>query len=381
MKFGSIEHLNVEPLRQPLSQSVTISSSGTVATLATVNPNVKIGDIIEIEEATDSTVFIGRSSGTTYVFLNTGSPTLFTDMILRFSRHEETFPNLNGSILKLSGALTAVTPTYTGTSNPTAYSHFYSTTNSQGLDNYISKIISIAPATTVDLSNANGFRRAVARPIYRARITDVSSSLTVLTLNSVDSSLPIPDAVYGQYTLVKRNVVKGNTELETATAIGLAFSVDSTSTGTVTSLEPKGSSQLKLTGLGLTDILGIKSPSGRSMQLTLTNSTGSTITVGNQNVGAAAEDRIVTGSGLDFDFENEATINLIYDPESLRWRLSSGGGASGLAGDLSTILQNQTLITSDYSIQTSYNGVSAGPVTIDTGVTVTIPVGSAWVII
>lgn len=381
MKFGSIEHLNVEPLRQSLSQSVTISSSGTVATLATVNPNVKIGDIIEIEEGTDGTAYIGRNSGTTYVFFNTGSPALFTDKILRFSRHEESFPNLNGSVFKLSGALTAVSPTYIGTSNPTAYTHFYSTTNNRGFDHYISKIISIAPATTVDLSTSNGFRKVTVRPVYRARVTDVSASLTVLSLVPVDSSLPIPDAVYGQYTLVKRNVVKGDTELETATVIGLAFSTDAVSTGTVTSLEPKGSSQLKLTGLGLTDILGIKSPSGRSMQLTLTNSTGSTITVGNQNVGAAAEDRIVTGSGLDFDFENEATINLIYDPESLRWRLSSGGGASGLAGDLSTILQNQTLITSDYSIQTSYNGVSAGPVTIDTGVTVTIPVGSAWVII
>ena len=144
MKFGSIEHLNVEPLRQSLSQSVTISSSGTVATLATVNPNVKIGDIIEIEEGTDGTAYIGRSSGTTYIFLNTGSPTLYTDKILRFSRHEDTFPNLNGSILKLSGALTAVSPTYTGTSNPTAYTHFYSTTNNRGLDHYVSKIISIA---------------------------------------------------------------------------------------------------------------------------------------------------------------------------------------------------------------------------------------------
>lgn len=381
MKFGSIEHLNVEPLRQSLSQSVTISSSGTVATLATVNPNVKIGDIIEIEEGTDGTAYIGRSSGTTYIFLNTGSPTLYTDKILRFSRHEDTFPNLNGSILKLSGALTAVSPTYTGTSNPTAYTHFYSTTNNRGLDHYVSKIISIAPATTVDLSNANGFRRVIIRPVYRARVTDISATLTVLSLIPVDSSLPIPDAVYGQYTLVKRNVVKGNTELETATVIGLAFSTDTTSTGTVTSLEPKGSSQLKLTGIGLTDILGIKSPSGKSVQLTITNSTGSTIAVRNQNVGAAAEDRIVTGSGLDFDFQDQATINLIYDPDSLRWRLTSGGGAGGLAGDLSTILQNQTVITSDYSIQTSYNGISAGPVTIDTGVTVTIPLGSTWLVI
>lgn len=65
----------------------------------------------------------------------------------------------------------------------------------------------------------------------------------------------------------------------------------------------------------------------------------------------------------------------------------SGGGGSG-GGDLHTISQNKQVITEDYTIVNTttggainYNGMSAGPVTIDPGVTVTVPLSSRWVIV
>lgn len=381
MKVGKLENLNVEPLRKPISQSVTVSGTGTTATLSTANPNIRVGDILEIEEGSNNIIYIGKDGSNTLLFFNTGSPTSFTDKILRFSQHQDQTPNLDGSILKLDGALTAVSPTYTGTSNPTAYTHFYTTTNNKGLERYLRKIISIAPATTVNLSAANGFRQAVAKLVYRAKVTDISATLTVLSLSACDSSLPIPDAVYAAYTLAKRHVVKGNVELETVSSVGLDFTVDSTTTGSVSALDPVLSAHIKLTNGSLAEILGIKSPITKSQQLTLTNATGNTIPIREQNLGASAVDRIVTGSGADFDLEDQATITFIYDPDSLRWRLSSGGGAGGMTGDQHVIVQNETLITEDYTIQTTYNGLSVGPVTIDTGITVTIPVGSKWVIL
>lgn len=42
---------------------------------------------------------------------------------------------------------------------------------------------------------------------------------------------------------------------------------------------------------------------------------------------------------------------------------------------------NGNTISANYSIPAGYNGVSAGPITIANGVTVTIPDGSAWSIV
>ncbi len=43
--------------------------------------------------------------------------------------------------------------------------------------------------------------------------------------------------------------------------------------------------------------------------------------------------------------------------------------------------ENAQTVTSDYTITTSKNGVSAGPVSVASGVSVTVPVGASWVIV
>lgn len=54
--------------------------------------------------------------------------------------------------------------------------------------------------------------------------------------------------------------------------------------------------------------------------------------------------------------------------------------ATGGAGNHVFLLNEQTVNT-DYTIPSNRNALSAGPITIDTGVTVTIPATSAWVIV
>ena len=56
---------------------------------------------------------------------------------------------------------------------------------------------------------------------------------------------------------------------------------------------------------------------------------------------------------------------------------SIGGGAS--AGGV--IYENAVTISSDYTLSTNKNGMSVGPVTIGTGVTVTIPSGQRLVVL
>lgn len=59
---------------------------------------------------------------------------------------------------------------------------------------------------------------------------------------------------------------------------------------------------------------------------------------------------------------------------------SIGGGATGAGGD-EIFYENEQNVTTSYSITSNENAVSAGPITIDSGATVTIPSGSTWVIV
>lgn len=59
---------------------------------------------------------------------------------------------------------------------------------------------------------------------------------------------------------------------------------------------------------------------------------------------------------------------------------SIGAGAKG-GGNNQVFFENDQTVTNDYTITTGKNAMSAGAITIDTGVTVTVPDGSNWVIV
>jgi len=57
-----------------------------------------------------------------------------------------------------------------------------------------------------------------------------------------------------------------------------------------------------------------------------------------------------------------------------------GGGATG-GGTDTVFVENSQNVTVNYTITANKNAMSAGDITIDTGVTVTLPTGSRWVIV
>ena len=59
---------------------------------------------------------------------------------------------------------------------------------------------------------------------------------------------------------------------------------------------------------------------------------------------------------------------------------SVGGGATGGGSDAIFIENGQT-VTTDYTITSGNNAGTFGPVSINSGVTVTIPSGSVWTIV
>lgn len=57
-----------------------------------------------------------------------------------------------------------------------------------------------------------------------------------------------------------------------------------------------------------------------------------------------------------------------------------GGGATG-GGNDQIFIENGQTVTTDYTISASHNAGTFGPISIDDGVTVTIPDGSVWSIV
>ena len=59
-----------------------------------------------------------------------------------------------------------------------------------------------------------------------------------------------------------------------------------------------------------------------------------------------------------------------------------GGGATGGAGSTDDVFyENGQTVTANYTLTTNKNAMTAGPVSINSGVTVTIPSGSSWVVV
>lgn len=61
------------------------------------------------------------------------------------------------------------------------------------------------------------------------------------------------------------------------------------------------------------------------------------------------------------------------------FQLSGGSGGGAQAGG--SIYENATVINSSYTITAGRNGLSAGPITVANGVTITVPLGSVWTVV
>jgi hypothetical protein len=59
---------------------------------------------------------------------------------------------------------------------------------------------------------------------------------------------------------------------------------------------------------------------------------------------------------------------------------SVGGGATGGGAD-EIFVENGQTVTTNYTLTTNKNAMSVGPISINSGVTVTVPTGSNWVVL
>lgn len=87
-------------------------------------------------------------------------------------------------------------------------------------------------------------------------------------------------------------------------------------------------------------------------------------------------------SGNTLTFTDAPLSNTVIEARTLGAGVGGGGGGGATGGGSDQIFyQNDTTITTDYTISTNKNAMTAGPITINTGVTITVPSGSVWTIV
>lgn len=87
---------------------------------------------------------------------------------------------------------------------------------------------------------------------------------------------------------------------------------------------------------------------------------------------------------MPIDFPNSPTTGQVYTYLGKTWIWNGSAWDSTspvIVPDTFAIKINEQLISENYSINSGYNGVSAGPITIASGITVTIASGSSWSIV
>jgi hypothetical protein len=92
-------------------------------------------------------------------------------------------------------------------------------------------------------------------------------------------------------------------------------------------------------------------------------------------VGTTAERSTSLGAGIRYN----TTLATFEGYNNSVWG-QIGGGATGAGGN-AVFVENDQLVTTDYTLTANKNAMSAGPITINNGVLVTIPTGATWSIV
>ena len=249
------------------------------------------------------------------------------------------------------------------------------------------------PSTNVISANISGLS-AQATKLATARSISITGDLS-WTVNFDGTG-----NVTGAGTLANTGVAAG-TYNNTATAI-TPYTVDAkgrvTSVGSPVTITPAFASitgkPTTLAGYGITDGATSNSPAltgvptaPTASQGTNTDQLSTTAFVMNN---AVIKDSMTGAAQLPAGTTAQRPANgvgkLRFNNNTLRFEGNNGtawgslGGATG-GGNDDAFYENTNTITSDYTITAGKNAMSAGPITIADGATVTIPDGSVWTIV
>ena len=137
-----------------------------------------------------------------------------------------------------------------------------------------------------------------------------------------------------------------------------------------------GQSIASLTNLGTTATLTTSTPHGLSTDDYITVS-GVTPT----NYNSSYHITVIDNTSFTYTMASDpgASASVLGSYVAHLWD-QIGGGATG-GGNDKIFVENGQTVTISYTIPSTKNAMSAGPITINSGVVVTVPSGSVWTIV
>ena len=213
------------------------------------------------------------------------------------------------------------------------------------LGNGTSAVSLVAPSTNGNILTSNGTTWVSSSP----------SATGVTSFNAGSTGLTPSTATTGPITLGGTLVVSnGGTGATTLT--GLVY----------------GNGTSAMTAATAAQVVGVISTTA------VTNATNAT-TATNLAGGAANRVAYQSGSGATTFVAAPSVTNtvLTYNGTSFAW---AAAGATGGSSD-QVFYENSLIVTTNYTITSGKSAMSTGPITVNSGITVTIPSGSKWVIL
>jgi hypothetical protein len=175
------------------------------------------------------------------------------------------------------------------------------------------------------------------------------------------------------------------TALATARNIG-GVSFDGTGDITLPGVNSSGSQNTSGTAAGLSSTLGVSSGGTGATSLTangalIGNGTGAVTSVDMSTKGhLLAGDGSGNPSTLAVGTNTHVLTADSSEATGLKWAAAAAAGATGAGGD-EVFVENERVVTTNYTLSTNKSAMCVGPLTINTGVTVTIPSGERLVIL
>lgn len=394
-----VEVRRVTPLNAPLVDyadgSTLVAADLDTANLQQLYLQQELDDDLQQTVSIDPATGLPSAGGQRIT--NVGTPTQATDAATKgyVDAEDATFVKLSGS-RTMTGNLPMGGNKVTGLANGTASSD--AVTKGQ-FDTGVASAAADAAAAAASAALANDWATKTSGPVAggeysakyhaQAAATSASNASTSATnaagsatsaASSAASALAAFDSFDDRYLGAKASDPSVDNDGDPLTAGRLYFNTTSsvmriyTGSAWVTAYVPGDAANISFTPYSTLSSTNVQT----AVQELLNETVGKTGSTGSAAVpsGTTAQR---DGSPAAGYFRYNSTLGKFEGYNGAAWG-SVGGGATGGGSD-AVFHENDQAVTTNYTLSSGKNAMTAGPCTINSGVTVTIPSGASWVIV